>query len=164
MMSELKRSISSALIGGFVILLLGFAPQVSYADALVALNLSQEGIAVKGYDVVSYHIEPEPQKGSRAHAHTYEGATYLFSSAENLQTFKDNPDKYIPAYGGFCSYGVVLGKKFDISPDAYRVVNGKLFLELDKGTRLVWEQDRDKNIEIGYRNWSSIKNVPANDL
>ena len=127
-------------------------------------NIDSNGVAAEGYDLVSYFVEAEPKEGSRKFNYSYQGATYLFSSAENVTLFKKSPEKYLPAYGGFCSYGVVLGKKFDVSPDAYRIVNNVLFLQLDKGTRLIWDENPEKNIEIGDRTWPSIKNIPANDL
>lgn len=156
---------SDRISKGLVILCVWFG-FVGHAMAAEKINVNTdgEGIAVNGYDLVSFFTDGEPQKGDRQYTVTLDGAIYHFASLANRQTFVKDPQKYLPAYGGFCSYGVVLGKKFEVSPDAWRIVDGTLFLQLDKGTRLIWEENRMKNIEIGNRVWPSIENVPPKDL
>ncbi|NQV99901.1 MAG: YHS domain protein [Rhodospirillales bacterium] len=147
-----------------VCLMFGFSPSGARAAGLVEINVNADGFVANGYDVVSYFDKDGPKKGVDSYVTVFEGAKYSFVSAENQKQFKAMPQKYIPAYGGYCAYGVVLGKKFDNAPDAWRIVNNVLFFQLDKGTRLIWEDNLEKNIEIGNRTWPKIKHVPANDL
>lgn len=128
-----------------------------------AKNLTEQGVAVAGYDVTSY-FEDKPTPGNKAYAHKHEGANYWFSSRSSMEKFIENPEKYVPEYGGYCAYGVRVGKKFDIEPTAYRVVDNRLYVLLNLATRELWEQDREKNIEIGNQLWSKIQTIPAAEL
>lgn len=135
---------------------------VSPSMALAADTISQ--VAVQGYDVVSYQQDSGPKRGSGHHAAVYEGATYLFSSTENKAAFEANPAKYAPAYGGYCAYGVVMGKKFAGDPLVYKVVDGKLYLNLDQKITEMWRQDIPGNIQKGDAQWKSIRNTAASAL
>jgi YHS domain-containing protein len=84
------------------------------------------GLAVHGHDVVAYFADGTPTAGSDEFAHVYDGATYRFASRANLDAFKADPAKYAPAYGGFCAYGVAVGKKFDGDPRFWKMVDGRL--------------------------------------
>ena len=75
-----------------------------------------------------------------------------------------NPEKYAPAYGGWCSYGVRVGKKLNIDPNAWKIIDGRLYMQLDLGTQKVWYKDWMKNIEIADRLWPSIQSTPADAL
>ena len=127
-------------------------------------NIGPDSVAVHGYDVVAYFDPGKPVRGKQAFTARHFGVTYWFSSAENLATFTKNPDMYVPAYGGWCSYGVRVGKKFDIDPNAFKVVDGRLFMQLDFGTQKVWKRDLDKNIEIADRLWPKIQSTSAEVL
>ena len=87
----------------------------------------------------------------------YDGATYQFSSKENLETFKANPAKYVPAYNGYCAFGVSVGKKFIGDPEVWRVVNGKTYLNLDAGIQGEWLKDVPGRIKSADDKWDSIK-------
>ena len=88
----------------------------------------EKGVAIGGYDPVAY-FSGKPQKGKSANAYTYEGVTYQFVNAANLETFKKNPAKYEPQYGGWCAYAMGnSGEKVEIDPETYKVLNGKLYL------------------------------------
>lgn len=121
-----------------------------------ALNLNSNGVAIKGYDPVAYFTQSKPVKGSGVHAATHGGAVYWFSSAENLKTFKANPAKYVPAYGGFCAYGVAQGAKVPIDPTAFKVVNGKLYLNVTHNIQKRWEKDIPGYIKTANQKWKSL--------
>jgi YHS domain-containing protein len=120
-------------------------------------------VAVGGYDAVSYH-SGTPVRGSGNHTVNYNGATYLFSSDDNLETFKKNPAKYVPAYGGFCAYGAAVGKKFVGDPTVWKIVDGTLYLNLNADVSKVWNKDIPGNIKKADANWKTIANVAAEDL
>ena len=85
------------------------------------------GLALGGYDPVSYHAE-KPVKGKEAWSFVHHGATYRFASQENLDTFKKAPDRYEPAYGGWCAWAMLDGEKVDVDPLTYKVVDGRTYL------------------------------------
>ncbi len=113
--------------------------------------------AVQGYDVVSYQTAKKPIRGNGHFTAVHEGATYLFSSKENLNTFKANPNRYAPAYGGYCAYGVSVGKKFVGDPEVWRVVDNRLYLNLDANIQDEWFKDVPGRIKAADEKWEEIK-------
>ncbi len=113
--------------------------------------------AVQGYDVVSYHTGKRPVRGNGNFTSDYDGATYQFSSKENLQTFEANPAQYVPAYNGYCAFGVSVGKKFIGDPEVWRVIDGKTYLNLDAGIQDQWLKDTAGRIEAADKQWGKIK-------
>ena len=91
-------------------------------------NIDENLLAVEGYDLVSYFIQDSPQKGKETLSLSWKGARYLFASEENKAMFKKNPDKYLPAYGGWCAYAMARGKEVEINPKAYHIQQGQLHL------------------------------------
>ncbi|MEQ8666799.1 MAG: YHS domain-containing (seleno)protein [Rhodospirillales bacterium] len=134
------------------------------AFAAEEINVSKAGVAIHGYDPVAYHRENTPVEGKQAFSAQHDGATYWFASAENRDAFLQAPDTYAPAYGGWCAYGVRVGRKFNTDPQAFGIVNGRLYFYLDLGTQKVWEEDVARNIAIADRIWPSIKATPARQL
>ncbi len=78
--------------------------------------------------------------------------------------FDANPEKYLPAYGGYCAMGVAMGRKFATDPEAFKIVDGKLYLNLNSSIQKVWFRDIPGNIEKANENWADIKTVNAADL
>jgi len=98
------------------------------ANASTSLNLEgKTNLAVHGYDLISYH-ESKPLQGSSKYSFKHETATYQFYSQENLEKFKKDPSKYLPAFGGWCAYAMADGEKVDIDPETYKIVDGKVYL------------------------------------
>jgi len=92
-----------------------------------AFNLSN-GLAIQGYDPVSY-FKGAPKEGKSEYSYTYKSVTYRFSSEANKTTFKSNPEKYEPQYGGWCAYAMGhTGEKVEVNPKTYKIVDGKLYL------------------------------------
>lgn len=120
--------------------------------------------AVQGYDVVSYQTGKRPIRGNGHFTADYQGATYLFSNQANLDAFNNDPEKYAPAYGGFCAYGVSVGKKFIGDPEVWRVVDGRLYLNLDANIQDQWFKDVPGRIKAADDEWERIKSIPASEL
>ncbi len=127
------------------------------------LNLNEQGVMISGFDPVNYFTLGEPRKGSPELTTQHNGATYWFSSAENLALFRADPDRYTPEYGGFCSYGVRIGQKFDVDPYAWSIRDGRLFLQLDPGTRVVWQEDEAENVRIADILWPTVQDLPKDE-
>lgn len=124
---------------------------------LVSNPISSADAQLKGYDLVSYFVEDTPVIGQSQFAAEHEGNVYHFANQANQTAFMSNPKKYLPQYDGHCSYGVSLGQKFDIDPMAYRIVDGRLFLQLDPGTRTLWMEAEDENIRLADKNWPQLQ-------
>jgi len=129
-------------------------------DASVANSL----VGVQGYDLVSYHSNSGPRHGNGNHVLIHGGVSYLFATKANKKAFAKNPEKYLPAYGGFCAYGAAVGKKFVGDPTVWKVVDSTLYLNLDAKVQSIWNKDIPGNIAKADSNWTTIKNVPADQL
>ena len=130
------------------------APGVALAKK--AAVYSSWGLAISGYDPVAYFKQNKPVKGSSEHSSKWNGATWRFTSAENKAAFDANPTRYAPQYGGYCAWAVSQGYTASTDPDAWRVVNGKLYLNYNKSVRATWSKDIPGNIAKGDRNWPDV--------
>lgn len=136
-----------------------FALSVSLLAVGVAqaekVNLAN-GIAIQGYDPVAYFTQQNAVKGDAAISAEFEGSTYYFASADNRAAFLADPSKFTPQYGGYCAFAVSYGDLAPIDPQAFSVVEGKLYLNYSKAIRERWSQDASGNIATGNRNWPKL--------
>lgn len=121
-------------------------------------------VAIKGYDTVAYFTEGKPVQGSSDFTATYKNAIYQFASAENRDLFKADKAKYAPAYGGYCAFGVAFERKFDTDPTAWKIVDNKLYLNLNKDVQSKWLKDVPGYIVESEGNWPEIKSVADAEL
>jgi YHS domain-containing protein len=140
---------------------IGSAQAANDVNVSTGVTLAGPGLAAHGYDVVAYFTDGKSVIGSDAYAVAHAGGTYRFASQANLDAFKADPAKYEPAYGGFCAYGVALGKKFDGDPRYWKIVRGRLYLNLNGDIQAEWSKDISGNIAKGETNWGRIHNVAA---
>ncbi len=132
---------------------------VAQSDALRLKHFNVErNIALQGYDPVSYF--DKPLEGKPEIKATYKGVIYQFASQANLNKFKAAPDKYEPAYGGWCAYAMgESGEKVKIDPDTYKILEGKLYLFYNfwgNNTLTDWNKEEKKLRDSGDRNWKKI--------
>lgn len=140
-------------------------PEVNTAPGQVLVaGKTAPGLAVHGYDVVAYFTAGKPVAGSAKHSIVHKAATYRFSSQANLDAFKANPAKYEPAYGGYCAYGVAVGAKFDGDPRYWKIVDGKLYLNLDANIAAAFNKDVSGNIKKANNNWPSIRDLRPSEI
>ena len=121
-----------------------------------AVNIDTRGVALSGYDPVAYLADGAPKEGKREHMVRMNGAIYHFASADNKELFQNNPEKYLPRFGGFCAYGVRMGQRFQIDPTAFTVVDGRTYLFLDPATMMTWKEDQAQNITIAEQIWPTL--------
>jgi hypothetical protein len=112
--------------------------------------------AIRGYDPVAYFAQSRPVKGSPQFTHQWRGATWRFASAENRDRFAAAPEKYAPQYGGYCAYGVASGYAVKIEPDAWSVVDGKLYLNYDRSVQKTWQTDVPGYVRKADANWPLV--------
>ena len=129
---------------------------LSLAFATEPINKTSDGVAIKGYDPVAYFIDKRAEKGNMALEYAWMGAKWHFSSSYHRDLFIKNPEKYAPKYGGYCAYAVSRGSIADIDPEAWSVVDGKLYLNLSKKIRDKWSKDIPGNIKKADENWPNI--------
>ena len=109
--------------------------------------------AIRGYDAVAYFTESKPVRGNKDYVVEWNGARWYFASAENRDRFEADPNKYAPQYGGYCAWAVANGYTASTDPDAWTVVNGKLYLNYSAGVQQQWAQDIPGNIAKADKNW-----------
>ncbi|WP_310093943.1 MULTISPECIES: YHS domain-containing (seleno)protein [Bosea] len=117
---------------------------------------SGEAWAIRGYDPVAYFRESAPRQGLAEHALIRDEAVWRFASAENKALFKADPQRYLPAYGGFCAYGTSRGYLVKIEPEAWSIVGGRLFLNYDLDTRATWLSDTEAHIMRADTLWPTL--------
>jgi YHS domain-containing protein len=116
-----------------------------------------EGVALGGYDAVSYFSGSEPAMGDAAITAPFGGATYRFASAANRDAFMKSPEKYTPQYGGFCAYAAAKGALAPGDPLAWTVVNDKLYINLSPAIKQTWAKDIPGNIAKADANWPTLQ-------
>ena len=114
-----------------------------------------KGHAIKGYDMVSYFTGPEPVKGTEAHSFEWKGATWLFATAANRDRFAADPEKYAPQYGGYCAWAIAQGdgRPVGVNPKIYKIVDEKLYLNLNMNVHNQWIEKQKLFIAKGDANW-----------
>jgi len=115
-----------------------------------------DAVAIRGYDPVAYFREGAPRQGLAEHALIRDEAVWRFASAENKALFKADPQRYLPAYGGFCAYGTSRGYLVKIEPEAWSIVGGRLFLNYDLETRTTWLSDTEAYIMRADTLWPAL--------
>lgn len=149
-MSKRLKTLAMMFTGAFVTVV------VSIQAIAGAINLDSSGVAIMGYDPVAYFSESGPAMGSGQYTATHDGAVYRFSSAENQASFEADPAKYVPAYGGYCAYGMAQGYKAPIDPQAFTVVDDRLYLNYSTGVRDTWQSDIPGYIAKADENWIEL--------
>ncbi|MBK1660913.1 YHS domain-containing (seleno)protein [Paracraurococcus ruber] len=122
-----------------------------------AQTYAENGLAIRGTDPVAYFTEGRPVPGRAEFRHDWRGATWLFASAANRDAFAAAPDRYAPAYGGFCAYAVSEGYTAPTDPAAWRIVDGRLFLNYDRSVQRTWEGDIPGRVRRGDANWQRLR-------
>jgi len=158
-----RRFAALALGGAFA----GFLPTAAFAydeASTSSINLTQHNIAIAGYDPVAYFVTNQASKGDKKFSVTHQGATYYFASAGHRDAFKANPTKYEPQFGGFCALGVALGKKLDIDPTTWKIVDDKLYFNVNRDVQVKWNEDIPGNLAKAQSNWPVLKDKAPKSL
>ncbi len=125
--------------------------------------LGANGLAVSGYDPVAYFTQGQPVEGDAAFSATHNGATFHFSSAENLSLFQADPAKYAPAFDGHCAYGAAVNAKVPGDPQHWKIVDGVLYLNVSSQAQKLFDEDVAGNLQSAEANWVSLEPKPAAD-
>ena len=121
-----------------------------------ALNAGRGDLAVHGYDVVAYATDGVAVRGRSEHEFRWNGVVWRFATAAHKDQFEKDPARYAPQFGGYCAWAVSRGYTADIDPEAWKIVDGKLYLNYSKRVQRMWEQDVTGNIAKGVANWPGV--------
>src|SRR5262245_28023930 len=126
--------VSNRLMRRFALIVVAFAimPLALGVAAVDPINKNLVGTALKGYDAVAYFKESKPVKGKSEYRHDWMGAKWYFASAANRDEFAKDPEKYAPQFGGYCAWAVGHGYTANIDPEAWKIMDGKLYLNYSK--------------------------------
>lgn len=124
---------------------------------LSASVFAEDGVAIRGYDPVAYFTQGQPVPGTAAHAAEWNGVTWHFASADNRAAFLADPDAFAPQYGGYCAWAVAEGYTAPIDPRAWRIVDGRLYLNFSPRIQRRWERDIPGFIARADANWPNLR-------
>lgn len=127
------------------------------AEAPAGPVLTDGGLAVRGYDPVAYFTDGRPVEGRPEHTATHAGATYRFATAEHKAAFAADPAKFVPQYGGYCAWAVSQGYTAPIDPAAWRIVDGRLYLNYSQQVQADWQKDVPGHITRANGNWPGLE-------
>ena len=134
------------------------AALLAHATAATASTVFAENrIAIRGADPVAYHTLGRPVVGRAEFSQVWRGATWRFASAGNRDRFAAAPERYAPAFGGFCAWAVAQGYTAPIDPAAWRIVEGRLYLNCDRAVQRRWERDIAGFIRRADANWPRLE-------
>jgi hypothetical protein len=120
---------------------------------------AEGGIAIDGTDPTGYFTKAAPVAGDPAVTLDWQGATWRFASAETRAMFEGDPDRYAPQFGGYCAWAVAEGYTAPTVPEAWKIVDGKLYLNFSRRIQRRWERDIPGNIARGEANWPGVLNA-----
>jgi hypothetical protein len=134
------------------------APTATPAASVPAsINADASGLALRGYDPVSYFAANGPVRGKPDLTAQYRGATYRFATAANRDAFNADRNKYLPAYGGFCALCLAEGKKVDADPQIWGLAEGKIYLNATKAQQTKWVVEINNHLVLADKAWQQLK-------
>lgn len=119
---------------------------------------AQAAPALQGYDPVAYFTAGAPTRGSAAHTFDWDGQVWHFASAANRDAFAANPARYAPQYGANCAWAAAEGYLAPVDPNAWAIVDGKLYLNANRRIQRRWERDIPGFIARADANWPALRN------
>lgn len=128
----------------------------AFADQAPVYTGAFSNVGVNGYDVVAYFTDGRPVRGVAQFRTTHQGVEYRFASAAHLAAFRANPARYLPQYGGYCAWAVSQGYTASADPNAWRIVDGRLYLNYSADVQERWERDIAGHIRSANANWPRV--------
>lgn len=139
----------------FVVLVLLLTAWNSNAQKSAVFNPGDG--AIHGYDAVAYFKQGRAVKGDTGFSFSWNQANWYFSTAQNRDSFRADPLRYAPQYGGYCAYGMADGHKAPTDPEAFSIVSGKLYLNYNKNVQVLWKKRPEAFIQTADKNWPMVK-------
>jgi enamine deaminase RidA (YjgF/YER057c/UK114 family) len=132
------------------------------ALAASAARCGETRLAIGGYDTVAYFTDAKPVPGKTEFEYAWHNARWHFASAAHRDLFVGDPNRYAPEYDGYCAMGVAweAPHKDTVDPEAWTIVDGKLYLTHTARGLDSWRENAAENIKTADENWSTVKNLP----
>jgi len=150
-LNRFVHTLAAVLVAGFAV------AGTPVGQKVAPVNVDKKGVALHGYDPVTYFESATPRQGSDTFTYSWMGATWRFGSAENRKEFAVTPEKYLPQFGGYCAKAVSENHTADTDPLAYKIVNGKLYLNFDQKVQKLWEEDIPGRVARAEKNWPGLQ-------
>jgi len=164
MMSNRRLLSTGGLLMGLSLTIASVALCADERNTTSGITAAGKPLAVHGYDPVAFFTESAAKEGSAEFATVYDGATYYFVSQQNLDAFKADSARYAPAFGGFCAFGVSVGKKFDGDPRFWTISGNRLFLNLNQQIAEKFKKDVAGSVAKAEQQWRTIEHSPVGAL
>lgn len=162
-MKTIKNLITAAtLISAVTVIPAAFA--VDEYNVSAGTTLSGEGVALRGNDSVALALGLGVTAGLATFTHVHDGVAYYFASQEAKDTFAANPSAYMPQYGGYCAFGVAIGKKLDANPRLADIVDGKLYVFLNEVAFAKYKEDRVGTLAKAEKKWPAMHHVTVSKV
>lgn len=151
MLTLTSKTITGTLVG----FLMATAAMSVFADsAKKMVATGPDNVAIKGYDTVAYFTEGQAMKGKSKFVASWNDAEWHFATAAHRDLFTGNPEHYAPQFGGFCAQGLSHDKKVAADPEAWTIVDGKLYIKFSKDARDRWRKDKAARIKEAEESWA----------
>lgn len=122
------------------------------------INTDPHGkIALQAYDPVAFHTAGKAIKGNPAILAECCGYKFAFASEENKAAFEEQSEKYLPAYGGYCAFGISIGVLFPVEIDTWEIIDGRLVLQYTQEVKQMFEEDKAENLRNANENWAKME-------
>jgi YHS domain-containing protein len=159
MRTTITRWIAGIVLGPALLCIV--TPIAGAGEKLLAVDSNH--IAIKGYDTVAYFTDRKAVKGSSQFEYVYDDARWLFSNSAHREMFVADPDRYMPRYGSYCAACIAMKTCAALFPDhpadpeAWTIVDGKLYMFGGKNVIDRWRADSAENIRQGNAHWTAIQ-------
>ena len=162
-MKTLKTLIAAAtFVTAFAIAPGAFA--VDEYNVSKGTTIDGHGVGFRGNDLIAVTTGLGVVPGQAKYTHVYDGVAYYFASDAAKKQFAAAPEKYIPKFGGYCAFGVAVGKKLDGSPRFADIVDGKLYVFLNAAVYKKYEQDKAGVLAKAAANWPEMHHVSVAEV
>jgi YHS domain-containing protein len=162
-MTIIRNIITAAAFAGFVSAGMPAFAADEY-NVSTGTTLSGAGVALRGDDVVSLATGLDVATGYAKYTVERDGVAYYFASEETMKQFEADPERYMPQYGGFCAFGVAIGKKLDAAPRYADIVDGKLYVFLNAVAFGKYKEDKAGTLAKAEQNWPAMHHLPVTEV
>jgi YHS domain-containing protein len=162
-MTNIKNIIAAAVFAGLISAAMPAFAADEY-NTSTGTTLSGAGVALRGDDVVALATGLKVAAGYAEYTVEHDGVAYYFASEETMKQFKADPERFMPQYGGFCAFGVAIGKKLDAAPRYADIVDGKLYVFLNATAFGKYKEDKAGTLAKAERNWPGMHHVAVEEV
>ena len=124
-------------------------------------------LSISGYDPVAYFTDGKPVQGKAEIEYLWHKLSWRFASAAHREMFTKDPDHYAPQYDGYCAIGVSVdgdAHKDTVDPEAWAIVDGKLYLVHNQYWLGVWREHSEEYIKRANKDWAAVKDLAAPEI